>query len=160
MGERQARIWRIGGKKRALAHLVLPAVLLLLFNSLFRRIGSRKRGTIAVQQTAWQVSLLLLRHLQLVYSCGLMNMLICRLWHSFRGYGWATENFFHAKSVLQAKEHLHSMNPGFLFLYNFSFLAVTYEYKDSSNLHLLNNFVPSTVLAAITSLMLPNNPIK
>lgn len=53
-----------------------------------------------------------------------MNMLIYKMQLGFRGYGWAPENFFHAKSVLQAKEHLSSMNPGFLFLYNLSFLAL------------------------------------
>lgn len=48
-------------------------------------------------------------------------MLIHKLWFSFKGYGWATENLSQTKSVLQAKEHLSSMNPGFLFL-TFPFL--------------------------------------
>lgn len=49
-------------------------------------------------------------------------MLIYKM--QLRGYGWATENLIHTKSVLQAKEHLSSMNPVFLFLYNLSFLSL------------------------------------
>ena len=54
-----------------------------------------------------------------------MNMLIySKTQLSFREYGWATENLFQTKSVLQAKEYLSSMNPSFLSLYNLSFPAL------------------------------------
>lgn len=92
-----------------------------------------------------------------------MNMLIySKTQLSFREYGWATENLFQTKSVLQAKEYLSSMNPSFLSLYNLSFPALLLmNTSKSSNMHLLNNYVvPSTVLVAITPLTLSNNPVS
>lgn len=97
---------------------------MLLSSFFFKRMGSRKPGTTAAKQSTWQVSLLLFRKPQLMYSCCFTNMLIChKMQVSFGECGWTTENLPNYVCAI-TKEHLNSVNPSFVFLYNLSFLVL------------------------------------